>query len=285
MRPPQILKIDRGRTYIMGVLNVTPDSFFDKGRFFDKDKAFAHALDMARDGADIIDVGGESTRPGANDVSVGEELDRVIPVIEAISKEAHVTVSIDTRKAKVADAALRAGATIVNDISGLKFEAAMAGVVAKYRATIILMHMKGTPRDMQTNPIYTDVIKEIQESLGESIGIARNAGIREDNIIIDPGIGFGKTVEHNIEILKRLDEFKVLGYPICIGTSRKSFIGKILGSDDPADRLAGTIATCVISIMKGASLLRVHDVKETIQAARITDTIIKENNRCISGHT
>lgn len=274
----QILKIGCDRTYIMGVLNVTPDSFFDKGRFFDRERAFTHALDMAREGADIIDVGGESTRPGANDVSVNEELDRVIPVIEAIFKEACVTVSIDTRKAKVADAALKAGATIVNDVSGLKFDSKIAGIVAKYSAHVILMHMKGTPRDMQLNPSYIDVVKEIQESLKESINIARNAGIKEEKIIIDPGIGFGKTVEHNIEILKRLDEFKDLGYPICIGTSRKSFLGKILGSEDPEDRLAPTIATSVIAIMKGACLLRVHDVKEAVQAARITDSIVKGNN-------
>jgi dihydropteroate synthase len=285
MPSSKILKIGSGRTYIMGVLNVTPDSFFDKGEFFDKEKALAHAFAMERDGADIIDVGGESTRPGAGEVSEDEELDRVIPVIEAISKKSRVAISIDTRKARVADAALKAGAAIVNDVSGLKFDSKTAGVAAKHRANVILMHMKGAPPDMQKNPIYADVIKEIRQGLGESIGIARNAGIKEDNIIVDPGIGFGKTVEHNIEILRRLDEFKSLGHPICIGTSRKSFIGRVLGLDDPAQALAGTIATCVIAITKGATLLRVHDVLECVHAARITDAVIRKNNRCISGHT
>ena len=261
----------------MGVLNVTPDSFFDKGRFFDRKKAVEHALEMAAEGADIIDVGGESTRPGAKPVSVDEELDRVIPVIETIAKKVKAVVSIDTRKAKVASGALKAGAKIVNDVSGLKFDKKIAGVIAKYGAFAILMHSKGTPQNMQINPTYKDVIKEISSSLKGSIKLALKSGVKKDRIIIDPGIGFGKTVGHNIEILRRLNEFMALGYPICVGTSRKSFIGKVLGSDDPGDRLAGTMATCAISIMNGASILRVHDVKEAVQVARITDSIIRKN--------
>jgi len=271
------------RTYIMGVVNVTPDSFYDKGRFFDSKAAVRHALDMAHQGADIIDVGGESTRPGASDVSIDEELRRVIPVIEAVSKKTDVFISVDTRKALVAEEALKAGAGIINDVSALKFDPGMAAVAAKSGANVILMHMKGAPKDMQNDPVYGDVVKEIKASLSESIERAKTAGVKEDNIIIDPGIGFGKTVEHNLEILCRLDEFKEIGRPICIGTSRKSFIGKILGPEDPGDRLIGTIATCVVSIMKGANILRVHDVKETCRAARMADSIIrlKEAARCI----
>lgn len=268
------LKIDTGRTYIMGVLNVTPDSFYDKGRFFDKKKAIKHALDIRRDGADIIDVGGESTRPGAEDISVKEELGRVIPVIRAIAQKLRIPISIDTRKAEVAEEALKAGASIVNDVSALTYDPEMAAVIAKYGAGVILMHMKGEPKNMQTRAIYSDVVKEIISKLKKSIKISKKSGIRADKIIIDPGIGFGKTVEHNIEILRRLDEFKALGYPVCIGTSRKSFIGKILSSDDPGDRLSGTLATCAIAIMKGARILRVHDVKEAVRLARVTDRII-----------
>ncbi|OGW77153.1 MAG: dihydropteroate synthase [Omnitrophica bacterium RIFCSPHIGHO2_02_FULL_46_20] len=271
----QFLKIDTGRTYIMGVLNVTPDSFYDKGRFFDKEKAVGHAIDMAREGADIIDVGGESTRPGAEDVDVERELGRVIPVVRAISERISVSISIDTRKAKVAEEALKAGACIVNDVSALNYDPGMAAVIAKYGAICVLTHMKGSPKDMQVNPAYGDVVKEIISTLEESIKKAKSSGITADKIIIDPGIGFGKTLEHNIEILKRLDEFKRLGYPICVGTSRKSFIGKMLNSDDSGDRLAGTLATCAIAVMKGAKILRVHDVKETVQAARVADSVIK----------
>lgn len=271
----QFLKIDTGRTYIMGVLNVTPDSFYDKGRFFDKEKAVGHAGDMAREGADIIDVGGESTRPGAEDVAVDEELGRVIPVVRAISERIDVSISIDTRKAKVAEEALKAGGSIVNDVSALNHDPGMAAVVAKYGAACILMHMKGSPKDMQANPEYGDVVKEITSTLKESIKKAKSSGITADKIIIDPGIGFGKTLEHNMEILKRLDEFKLLGCPICIGTSRKSFIGKILSSDDPGDRLTGTLAACAIAVMKGANILRVHDVKETVLTARVAGSIIK----------
>ena len=263
----------------MGVLNVTPDSFYDKGRFFDQKKAVKHALDMERDGVDIIDVGGESTRPGAPDVSVDEELRRVVPVIRAISKKVKAAVSIDTRKAKVADAALKAGASIVNDVSALREDPFMAGVVAKHRAGIILMHMKGRPKDMQADPKYIDTVKDIARNLKGSIDLAKRAGIKDDKIIIDPGIGFGKTVEHNLEILRALRRFKKLGYPLCVGTSRKSFIGKILGSKDPEDRLAGSLATAAVAAMNGANIIRAHDVALTRQVLKIVDSITDKNKR------
>ncbi|MBI5124413.1 MAG: dihydropteroate synthase [Candidatus Omnitrophica bacterium] len=269
-------KIYSDRTYIMGVLNVTPDSFFDKGKFFDHKSALRHGLKMAAEGADIIDIGGESTRPGAKEVSVSEELDRVIPVIEAVAKKIKKPISIDTRKSKVAIAAVKSGAKIINDVSALKFDPEMAGAAAKYKAVLILMHMKGTPQDMQKNPKYGDCIKEIISDLKRSIGKAKKAGVAEEKIIIDPGIGFGKTKEHNLEILRRLNEFKALRFPVCIGTSRKSFIGKILGMDDPKDRLAGTLATYTVAIMNGANILRVHDVKEAVEAARVTDSIVSK---------
>ncbi len=263
----------------MGVLNVTPDSFFDKGRFFDQKKAVKHAFDMERDGADIIDVGGESTRPGAPDVSVDEELRRVVPVIRAISKKIKAAISIDTRKAEVADASLKAGASIVNDVSALREDPRMARIVSRHCAKIILMHMRGRPKDMQDGPRYVCVVKDIVKSLKESIALAKRAGIKDSNIIIDPGIGFGKTLEHNLEILRSLKVFKKLGYPLCVGTSRKSFIGKILGSKDPEDRLAGSLATAAVAAMNGANVIRAHDVALTRQALKIVDSITCINKR------
>jgi len=262
------------RTYIMGVLNVTPDSFSDGGKFFEKDEAVKRALLMEKEGAGIIDVGGESTRPGAKDLSVEEECDRVLPVIRALSKSLSIPVSIDTRKAKVAEEAIKAGAGMLNDVSGLRFDSRMASVAAKYGVGVIVTHMKGTPGNMQINPAYADVVGEVTHGLLESISIARRSGIKENKIIIDPGIGFGKTLEHNIEILRRLDEFKKLNRPICIGLSRKSFIGRLLNLSNAGDRVAGTIAANVIAIIKGANMLRVHDVKEAEQAARIVEGIL-----------
>ncbi|MBN1526371.1 MAG: dihydropteroate synthase [Candidatus Omnitrophica bacterium] len=269
-------RLDLGaRTYIMGVLNVTPDSFSDGGTFFDKDAAVKGALEMAKDGADIIDIGGESTRPGARAVGAGEEIDRVLPVIAELSKKLGVPISVDTRKARVAEEALKAGAAIVNDVSALGYDPAMGAVVAKYGAGLILMHMKGEPETMQRNPSYGDLMGEIIESLRLSIEKVRRAGVADESIIVDPGIGFGKTVEHNLEILRRLDKLGELGRPVCVGTSRKSFIGKVLSLDDPSARLAGTLATCTVAIMKGARLLRVHDVREVIQVARMTENILR----------
>ncbi len=272
MMPPRPFS---AKTYVMGVLNVTPDSFSDGGRFFDRKKAIGHALEMASDGADLIDVGGESTRPNSREVSVEEELERVIPVIGHISKRIKISISVDTRKSKVAEEAIKAGAQIVNDVSGLNHDPKMGRTVAKYGARLIVMHMRGEPRTMQVKPTYKDLIGEIIASLRKSIAVAKRAGVDEDKIIIDPGIGFGKTVEHNLEILRRLDEFKVLKKPLCIGTSRKSFIGKVLEVPDPDFRLAGTLATCVIAIMKGANIIRVHDVKEAAEASRMADSILR----------
>ncbi|MDI6800754.1 MAG: dihydropteroate synthase [Thermodesulfovibrionales bacterium] len=261
------------KTHIMGVLNVTPDSFSDGGLFFDKAKAVDHALRLIEQGADIIDIGGESTRPGSEPVSIQEEINRTIPVIEAISKNIKIPVSIDTYKAEVAKRALDAGASIVNDISGLRFDPDMPKVVADYKVPVIIMHIKGRPKDMQQNPVYEALIPEIVDYLRASVKIAMEAGIADDKIIIDPGIGFGKTFEHNLEIIKNLKEFTLLKKPIVIGVSRKAFIGKILGDVPPSERLEGTAAAVAISIFNGANIIRVHDVKEMAKVAKVADAI------------
>ncbi|MBU0895270.1 MAG: dihydropteroate synthase [Candidatus Omnitrophica bacterium] len=263
------------RACVMGILNVTPDSFSDGGRFFDSKKAVRHSLAMVNDGADIIDVGGESTRPGSRGISAGEELRRVIPVIKALAQRSRVPISIDTMKSEVADEAIRAGATIVNDVSGLKYDNKMASVAAKHDVSLIIMHMRGTPRNMQLSPRYRDTVRDIISDLRLAISKAVKAGVDSRKIVIDPGIGFGKTLRHNLEILNRLEEFKELKAPICIGTSRKSFIGRVLGVEDPGERIIGTVATCVIALMKGARLIRVHEVKEALQAVRMTESVLK----------
>jgi dihydropteroate synthase len=261
------------KTAIMGILNVTPDSFSDGNRFFDPGRAVEHALQMVEDGADIIDIGGESTRPGAEAVTLDEELRRVIPVIEAIAKRVSAPISIDTYKATVASRAIEAGASIINDISGLKFDPDMAGVAAGAGVPVILMHIKGTPRDMQKDPVYSDLISEILDYFGDSILIAETAGVDRSRMVIDPGIGFGKTIDHNLQILRNLSEFKELGMPILVGVSRKAFIGKILGGVGPDERLEGTAAAVAISIMNGANIVRVHDVKEMAKVVKVVDAI------------
>ncbi|MDA8326531.1 MAG: dihydropteroate synthase [Nitrospiraceae bacterium] len=261
------------RAYIMGILNVTPDSFSDGGLYLEPEKAIERALRMAGEGADIIDIGGESTRPGAAALSAEVEIGRTLPVIEAIKKRAQIPVSIDTCKAAVASAALDAGADIINDISAMRFDPAMPALAARSGAPVILMHMKGTPADMQKNPRYDALIPEILDYLRVSIRLAVDAGVEEEKIITDPGIGFGKTMEHNLEILKNLESFTGLGKPVLVGPSRKAFIGHILGGAPPADRLEGTIAAATIAIMNGANILRVHDVKEVSKAARVADAI------------
>jgi len=263
------------KTYIMGVVNITPDSFSDGGLFLDKEKAFRHALKLAEDGADIIDIGGESTRPGSEPVSASEEIRRTIPVIEAISKHISVPVSIDTYKAEVAKAALDAGASIVNDISGLRLDPEMPKIVAQYGVPVIIMHIKGRPRDMQKNPVYEALIPEIMDYLRISIRLAAKFNIPDDRIIIDPGIGFGKTIKHNLEIIKNLREFTLMGKPVVIGVSRKAFIGKILGDVPSSERLEGTAAAVAISILNGANIVRVHDVKEMARVAKVADAIKK----------
>jgi dihydropteroate synthase len=263
----------------MGILNITPDSFSDPGLFFDPDRAAAHAQNMVRDGADIIDVGGESTRPGSEAVPVNEEVRRVVPVIRSLRARVSVPISVDTYKAEVARKAIDAGASIVNDISGFRFDPEMASLVAEVGVPVVLMHIKGTPKNMQVNPAYDDLIGEIREHLAGSIEIARNAGVRDDRIIIDPGIGFGKTIGHNLEIIRRLCEFRSLNKPILIGPSRKAFIGRILGDLPVTERLEGTAAAVAISIFNGAHIVRVHDVKEMSRVAKMTDAIIRGWNQ------
>jgi dihydropteroate synthase len=257
-----------GRTHVMGILNVTPDSFSDGGKYQKPDDAVRHAKQMESDGADFIDVGGQSTRPGSEEVTIEEELDRVIPVIKALKSQIAIPISIDTYRSEVADEALKNGAVVVNDISAFNFDKKMPEVIAKYKASCVLMHIKGTPKNMQQDPEYTDLIAEVLLYFEKAVWTANCVGIRQ--IIVDPGIGFGKTPEHNLSLIKSIFEFKKLDCPVMVGLSRKSFIGKILGTET-GDRLEGTIALDTISILNGANILRVHDVKEAVRAARITD--------------
>ncbi|MFQ5794493.1 MAG: dihydropteroate synthase [Candidatus Bipolaricaulia bacterium] len=260
------------RTLIMGILNVTPDSFYDGGRYNQVEVAVRHALEMVEAGADLIDVGGESARPGSDPIPADEEFRRVLPVIRAIREQSDVPISIDSYKAEVAEAALAAGADWVNDIGALRLDERMVEVVAERQIPVVLMHMQSVPKTMQQHPTYDDVVDDIIRFFKERIAFAIAAGIFETHIIIDPGIGFGKTVTHNIEILHRLDEFRSLGRPILIGTSRKSFLEAI--SDLPiTERLAGTIASNAIAIMNGADIIRVHDVKEMKRAVEIVDAV------------
>jgi dihydropteroate synthase len=259
----------------MGILNVTPDSFSDGGKYFNKERAVEQALRMQDEGADIIDIGGESTRPGAEKISVREEITRVVPVIEALVNKVNIPLSIDTYKAAVAEEAVSAGASIINDISGLRFDPQMPRVAARHNVPVVIMHIKGTPKNMQKSPSYKTLIPEVIDYLREGIEIARNAGIADDKIVIDPGIGFGKTLEHNLEIIKNLDEFSGLEKPVLIGPSRKSFIGRILGDLPVTERLEGTAAAIAICIFNGANIIRVHDVKEMAMVARVADRIKK----------
>ena len=262
------------RTHVMGILNVTPDSFSDGGCYLDVDQAVAHAELMVAEGATLIDIGGESSRPGASPVSIREELARILPVIRAIGDTVDVLLSVDTYKAEVAQHALEAGAHLVNDITALHGDKAMASVVSEMEAGLILMHMKGRPRTMQQAPQYDDVVNEIYNSLQKSIEVAESEGIAADRIIIDPGIGFGKTIEHNLEILRRLSEFRGLHKPLLIGTSRKSFIGKILELP-VTERVEGTTATVCWAIAHGADIVRVHDVKANVRAVQMTDALYR----------
>ena len=262
------------RTHLMGVLNVTPDSFSDGGRFFKLEEAIKQGLKLAEEGADMIDIGGESTRPGSEPVTIEEELRRVIPVIEELTKMIQAPISIDTYKSRVAKEALDSGASMVNDISGLRFDPEMKKVIAEYDVPVVLMHIQGTPKNMQESPKYENLLEDIKSYLNQSISIAEEAGIGEDKIIIDPGIGFGKTLDDSLKILKNLREFKSLGRPVMVGVSRKSFIGKIL--DLPTDeRLEGSLASMAVAIMNGANILRVHDVKESKRVAKLVDAILK----------
>jgi dihydropteroate synthase len=267
-----------GRTLIMGVLNCTPDSFYDGGRYASAEAAIAQGLRLAEEGADLIDVGGESTRPkgvygeGAQPVSAEEEMQRVLPVIEALSKHVAVPISIDTYKAQVAEAAVNAGAGLVNDISGFQFDARMAETVARLGVPAIIMHTKGAPANMQENPIYENLMDELYLYFENQIEMANSAGIDEDRIIIDPGLGFGKRLRDNYEILRRLAEYRGLGCPILVGPSRKAFVGKAL--DLPPDqRLEGTAAAVALAVINGAHIVRVHDVRAMRRTATVADLI------------
>jgi dihydropteroate synthase len=260
------------QTLLMGVLNVTPDSFSDGGIFFDKEKAIARGLKMVEEGADFIDIGGESTRPGSKPLGLDEELRRVIPVIEFLAKEVDVPISIDTYKSAVAKKAIEAGAQIINDISGLHLDPSLSQVAAKEDVPLVLMHIRGNPETMQKNIHYESLFSEIIQYLKDSIQWAESAGVDPEQIIIDPGIGFGKTVEDNLLILKNLQEFKILGKPLLLGTSRKSFIGKILNAD-VTERLEGTLSTIVVGVLNGAHIIRCHDVIQAKRAIAIADAV------------
>jgi dihydropteroate synthase len=268
------------RTLIMGILNVTPDSFSDGGRFLTVDQAVAHAEKMIAEGADIIDVGGESTRPGGEPISVDEEISRVVPVIEAFASRVNTPVSVDTTKSEVARAALDAGATIVNDISALRFDFYVADAAARAGAGLVLMHSRGTPATMHRLPPVADIMQEVVSSLRASIHMAERRGVKRESIVIDPGIGFGKSQEQNLELIARLDELIAAfpDYPLLIGTSRKSFIGRLLADErgTPApveERVHGTTATITAAVLKGAHIVRVHDVKAAAETIRVSESI------------
>lgn len=262
------------RTIVMGILNVTPDSFSDGGRFLDHDAAVAHAVQMVADGADIIDVGGESTRPGSGSVSADEERDRVVPVVEELVAKVRVPVSIDTRKADVASAALEAGATIVNDVSGGR-DPEMFDVVKTSGAGMVLMHMLGEPKTMQEAPHYEDVVGEVKEYLRERLEAAEFAGIEPDRLAIDPGIGFGKDLEDNLALMRGLDALLELGWPVLVGPSRKRFIGTLLGDLPPEQRVEGTAGAVAWLVARGAHIVRVHDVREMVRVVRVVDAIAR----------
>jgi dihydropteroate synthase len=268
------------RTLVMGVLNITPDSFSDGGAYLDSPAAIARALELERDGADLLDIGGESTRPGATPISAQEEIRRILPVLEVLRGKLRIPMSVDTQKAEVAEAAIAAGAEILNDVSALRTDARFAEIARRARVPIILMHMRGTPRTMQRGPFARDVIRDVMAGLRDAIARGRRAGLAKSQLLLDPGIGFGKTHEQNFEILARLPEFARLGCPVVIGTSRKAFLGKAMARPgEPgmpsAERMLGTAATVTASILGGAHIVRVHDVAEMVQVARVADQVVK----------
>ena len=259
---------------LFGILNVTPDSFSDGGEFFGAGPAVSHAERLLDEGAHVIDIGGESTRPGSDPVSPDEEARRVVPVVRGILEARPGTrISVDTYRASTAEAALNAGAAIINDVTALEGDPRMASVVAGRGCPVVLMHMLGEPKTMQENPHYDDVVREVRDYLAGRAEVAISAGVDPENVILDPGIGFGKTLEHNLKLLDRLDEIVELGFPVLIGTSRKGFLGKITGSDDPKARVFGTVATSVVSYERGATLFRVHDVRANRDALEVTAAV------------
>ena len=271
------LSSDNKQSLIMGILNVTPDSFSDGGKYFEKNTAIEHALKMIENGADIIDIGGESTRPFSEPVSLDEELSRVIPVIEGIRKKSDVCISIDTTKSVVASNALNVGASIINDISAMEVDPLIADVAIQFNCPLIIMHMKGTPKNMQDNPKYESLVSDIKDYLVSRIDFALSKGVEQKKIIIDPGIGFGKTVENNFEIINNLNHFVELNFPVLLGASRKSFIGVSLNLPEK-DRLEGSLAANVIGLQQGVKIFRVHDVSETNKALLIANKIFNSNH-------
>jgi len=264
------------RTLIMGALNVTPDSFSDGGVFFDREKAVEQGLRLAQGGADILDIGGESTRPGTKPLEEEEEIRRVIPLIQTLNQKIDIPISVDTRKAGVAEKALETGAEMINDISALRFEERMAGVVARWKVPVVLMHMRGNPETMQLDTHYDDLLGEILSFFRERVAFAESRGIPAGQIVLDPGIGFGKSLEeqHNLILLKYLQNFKVLEKPLLIGTSRKAFIGKILGLP-PQEREEGTMATVAVAILNGANIVRVHEVERMRRVVQVIDAVLR----------
>src|SRR5713226_8438442 len=288
-RKKYLLKLASGklvlgeRTLVMGVLNVTPDSFSDGGKFFAEEQAMQHAVQMERDGADLIDVGGESTRPGSEEISIEAELRRVLPVLGGLRRLLKIPISIDTQKAEVAEAALDTGAQIINDISGWQNDPRIAEVAARRRVPLILMHRRGEPRTMQAGPFAREVVRDVALGLRKSVATAQKAGVTKSQIILDPGIGFGKSFAQNYELLQKLPQLAKLGYPLLVGTSRKGFLGATLGRDGkpapPEERIWGTAATVTASILNGAHIVRVHDVAEMVQVARVADCLFDPKQR------
>jgi dihydropteroate synthase len=266
------------RTLLMGVLNVTPDSFSDGGKFLDPRRAIEHGLEMERAGADLLDIGGESTRPGSTETPADTELARILPVLEGLRDALKIPICVDTRKSQVAEAAIAAGAQIINDVSGLRTDPRIAEVAARRGVPLILMHMRGEPATMQKKPFARDVMKDVTQGLRAAISKARHARVRKSQIVIDPGIGFGKSFEQNYELLRKLPEIAKLGYPLLVGTSRKGFLGATLARDGksapPEERLWATAATVTASILGGAHIVRVHDVREMAQVARVADCLL-----------
>ena len=271
------------RTLVMGVLNVTPDSFSDGGEFLQPESAIEHAFAIEHAGADLLDIGGESTRPGSAETPAAEELDRILPVLEALRGRLKIPISVDTRRASVAEIALRAGAELLNDVSGLKRDPQIAEIAARHHVPLILMHMRGEPRTMQTGGFARDVMKDVVQGLRKSIAAAHKAGVAKSQIILDPGIGFGKSFAQNYELLQKLSQLAKLGYPLLVGTSRKGFLGATLARDGkpapPEERIWGTAATVTASILNGAHIVRVHDVAEMVQVARVADCVLNPKQR------
>jgi len=266
------------RTLVMGVLNVTPDSFSDGGEFLQPERAIEHAYSIERAGADLLDIGGESTRPGSAETPPAEELDRILPVLEALRGRLKIPISVDTRRASVAEIALRAGAELLNDVSGLRSDPRIAEVAARHGVPLILMHMRGEPRTMQTVGFARDVMKDVVQGLSRSVAAARKSGVAKSQLILDPGIGFGKSFAQNYELLQKLPQLAKLGYPLLVGTSRKGFLGATLARDgkpaSPEERIWGTAATVTASILNGAHIVRVHDVEEMVKVARVADCLL-----------